>query len=665
MNKLILALLMLLVSSTAWGSTWYIRTDGSNNTNCTGHTNAAYPGSGTGQACAFNDLAWVLPPSGGDTSTAMQGGDTVIVDAAGQYMVGYGMANTISAQCHYSYPYNCVLGQVPSGTAGAHSRILGSNYASCSSKSQLWGTQSIYQILDISGKNYVDVQCLEITDHSSCGFRSAVNACSESYISPGSAGTYARTGIYGKQGSNITLKDLDIHGLGYYGMNVGGINNLTVDTVNVDGNAGQDWNGDVGETGGVSYFSGTISIPKSKFRFSGCEEAYPRSGSFNTADYDSCYNQGSADGAGFYATGGTWDITNSEFSHNSSDGLDLLYCDDTCNIFIDKSLFEGNWGNQLKFLGKNVSVTNSALIANCTYLAATGKNNGNTGGITTACRANGTPISAVNTQGSAWTFKNDTFYSSNSTAGGSAVIEAYNADSTCNGTETYAYSNNIQYSATGGGSNWITYYGTFSGACATAWNAATTNHTNTYNFQNCPSGTGNVCSNPNWSGSISATADSNIPNVYLTPSSPGKGGGTTNTYWNNSNDYNCFPQNSPIDQGALQYNSVPSCSGGCTTNGGGCSVGTTCCSNYCIGNTTCGDCITKGNSCSLDSDCCTGMSCHSGTCLLNNGQTCLVNGDCVSNICCSHTCAASCGGGPSGAHSITSGNVQITGNYNS
>ena len=41
------------------GTTWYIRIDGGNRQQCTGTTDAPYPGSGTNQPCAFNSVYWL------------------------------------------------------------------------------------------------------------------------------------------------------------------------------------------------------------------------------------------------------------------------------------------------------------------------------------------------------------------------------------------------------------------------------------------------------------------------------------------------------------------------------------------------------------------------------------------------------------------------------
>ena len=79
------------------------------------------------------------------------------------------------------------------------------------------------------------------------------------------------------------------------------------------------------------------------------------------------------------------------------------------------------------------------------------------------------------------------------------------------------------------------------------------------------------------SGNPTSVGDS----VYLTSSSSSKGSGNTGyTYTNgNSNDYNSVVANSPIDIGAVQYNS---CTSGSTSNTTGfCSINSQCCASSC------------------------------------------------------------------------------------
>ena len=90
---LLVFLISQLVVSTALATTWYVRTDGGTATQCTGTTDAAYPGSGNGQACAFNHPYWALPPASQSGKSPIAGklqpGDTLVI-GSGSYMMGYG-----------------------------------------------------------------------------------------------------------------------------------------------------------------------------------------------------------------------------------------------------------------------------------------------------------------------------------------------------------------------------------------------------------------------------------------------------------------------------------------------------------------------------------------------------------------------------------------------
>lgn len=566
MKKIILFfILSLLAGNVEAAGPYYVRTDGGTSTQCTGLADAAYDGSGTGEACAYIHPAWSIGATG--TTGTLAANETLII-GAGQYMIGYGMPNT--SGCSSSAPYDCVLDTLPNGA-----KIYGSNYASCdntsrTSKPQLWGTQSVPYILHVESTSNVDIQCLDITDHSDCGFRVGGNQCSETYPN---AETYARVGIYGFGGSGLNMKNLDVHGLSLYGLQIGGFNGWTREYVNVDGNYFANVEGDRAGHSNTS-FSGTISILNSKNRYAGCEEAYPPSATFAHADYSGCTDQnasGYGDGEGTYQSGGNYVIKNSEWSNSASDGLDLLY-HTSGSVSIDKSLFEGNNGNQLKVVAANLDVTNSIFIGTCTYLSDSGKVY-NTGSWSN-CRANG-GIVVTPMLGSVINWFNNTIVTATHTGGSAAIEVSGNTGAglntaTCNGTEDWNFSNNIYYSPN---ATWTIYYndlGGVAGGCTTSLNAAATDHTEIYNFQSnpCPSGTGNLCaSDPLFVGSISASNSSNVSNIYLTSSSPGKGAGTTNSFWNTSSDFNSFPQNSPVDIGALQY--------GSTSGGGGSSNPTT------------------------------------------------------------------------------------------
>ncbi len=638
--NLFLALFIIFCATWSYASTtWYARDDGGTAYNagsfpsgqCSGMIDAAYPGSGINQPCAVSHPAWVLGATG--TPRLFAGGDTLLIDPAShinpgqqaQYMIGFGMPNTSPGTCNINTPYNCGMQTIPSGPDAAHpSKIMGKNFFTCqgavdSQIPQLWGTQGLGTvggngIFTLSGASHIDLECMELTDHSNCGLAVGTPTCSQGF--GGNVGLWARKGIYAHGGSDFTFKNMDIHGFADRDIHMGGINGITFSYVLDDAGYMVNWDGDVGESGNESAMTGTITVDHVKSRFAGCSEAYPRTPmttypNISTADYTHCTDQnanppGYGDCWGFYITQGNWNITQSEWSHCTSDGLDLLY-KNAGNVNVDKSLFEGNTGNQLKMSAQDANITNNIFIANCNYLQNAGKVY-NTGSFS-SCRANGTPIAATPLRGSQWVFNNNSSLTGTG-SGGSPFIEVLDRYGICNGTETYTYGNNVlkNYNNT-----WTAYYNGLSGACSTAWNNAVTKNSDIYNFTSAPSGSGVVYTNPLWAGTFSITADSNVSTVYLQGTSPGKGNGASGlAYWNNSNDYNNYPQNTPIDQGGLQFGSTPS--GGCLAPGNSCSVSGNCCSSFCCSgfcsSTACTPpCTPVGNSCSVGADCCSGNCC--------------------------------------------------------
>ena len=618
MKKTVISIFLLLFASPSFAATWYIRSDGASygtsTTTCNGHSDVAYS-AGNGPNCAVKSLydihTWT--PSDSSATSGVEriaGGDIIIFSKTGDTFP-IGADRTVTpALCTSAGASGCYFKPFPSGPSSSQpTKILGVGYdTGCAGiKVQLYGTQGVKRIFDLSGKSNIDIECLELTDHSNCGLRvTGARVCSESWGTD--VGAWGRTAIYSAGGTNFTFSNLDIHGLAFSGMNIGGVNGLTLSKVNIDGNHTGGWDGDIGEVGSESAFSGTINILNSKIRFNGCSENYPRSSSFSASDYLDCGTRDSADGAGFYNTGGIWNVKNSEFSHNSSDGLDLLYCNNNCTVNVDKSLFEGNWGNQLKFTAKTSNITNSIFIANCRYLVDTGKVYSGSG-MDCSCRANGTPIVVTPIQGSTFNYFNNTAWSSNSCVSGSSFVESANRYGTCNGSEVYTYKNNILYSATAG--SWVPYYNGLSGSCSTAWGNAVTQYSNIYNFQTNPSGTGNLFTAPPWTSSIGSSTFNNVPAVYLTTSRPGTSG---LSFWNTATDYNSYSRGSSPDMGALQRGSTPPSDN--PTCGNNLREGTEVCDGIDLNSQTC---ITKGYA--------------SGTLSCNSGCSAFVTSACVSSIC--------------------------------
>ena len=395
--KFFLAVLLLLCFCIcANAATYYIRTDGGTTTQCTGLADAAYPGNGSAQACAWRHPFDALPPQA-DASTPpalhMQGGDTLIIDA-GSYEMGLNApgANAYPA-CNAGWSWDCFMAAVPSGTSSQPTQILGAGYDSgCKTPPELWGSEHAAQVVSLVGSSNVKVGCLEITDHSACieshlGGNSP-DACNRS--SP-PYGPWASRGIYAKDSSNVTLQDLNIHGMANRGILAGRLSNWTVTGVKLIGNGWGGWDGDLGESTGSSD-SGTMSFSNFEVGFNGCTEQYPGTNIY------ACWGQmegGYGDGFGETTTSGNWVFKNAYFHHNTQDGLDLLYADTTATISVEQTQAEGNAGNQIKLAG-SPTVQNSVIVGNCSYFTGVDNMSGdNSGGANTAgdiCRAMGNTL---------------------------------------------------------------------------------------------------------------------------------------------------------------------------------------------------------------------------------------------------------------------------------
>jgi hypothetical protein len=199
-------------------TTYYIRTDGGTASQCTGTIDAPYPGSGNNQACSWSHPFWALDSNG---NWKLQGGDTIFI-GPGEYVIGYGAPNT-SGWCDSSYAYDCTFPPLPSGPDKNNpTRILGAGWNNgCTSSPQLWGTQRIWQILNLSNSSNIYIDCLELTDHSSC-VESHANPSARCERDNYPFGQWSEDGILASNSNNVTFINLDIHGLASTGIRAGG-----------------------------------------------------------------------------------------------------------------------------------------------------------------------------------------------------------------------------------------------------------------------------------------------------------------------------------------------------------------------------------------------------------------------------------------------------------
>ena len=429
------------VTVTGGGSykTYHVRTDGGDAAQCTGLVNAAYPGSGDGQPCAWNHPFQALLPGG---QPRIAGGDTLVIHA-GSYKMGIGAAG--SGNCSQDSPWDCYMLSIPSGPDAAHpTRVVGEMAeAGCTAKPELWGTERPYHIVDLHGSSHVELACLDITDHSSCiedhnqsnrpcdGCTQRCNRDQYPY------GDWAMSGISGRDSDDVRITDVDVHGLANMGIHAGRVSNWTLERVKIIGNGWSGWNGDLWED---SSNSGTILFRDVEIAYNGCSEAYPA----ETITMNTCWGQetgGYGDGLGTFTTGGKWVFEDCKIHHNTSDGLDLLYLDTTGSVEVKRLWAEGNAGNQLKTSGP-ASVENSVLIGNCAFFAGQplmleGDN----------CRAAGNTVSIDVHRGSRVTLMNNTV-----TGQGDCLLivgcndsSPEDPDPNCDGTERVLVNNTLFY----------------------------------------------------------------------------------------------------------------------------------------------------------------------------------------------------------------------------
>ncbi len=381
------ALALLAFSFSTFAATRYVRTDGGDASQCNGSADVAYPGSGSGLACAWKHPFFALPPG---SAPRISGGDTLII-GPGSYMMGLGAPGATSGSCVSSWSYDCHMPSIPSGPSAAmKTRILGKGFdQGCTAPPQLWGTERATPIIGLDGSSNVEVGCLEITDHSDC----IESHCSNGACGGGSSqisqcvrenppfGAWSSVGIKASASSNVWLHDLNIHGMANRGIVAGGLTDWLVESVKLRANGWAGWDGDIG-SGSSNH--GTQTFRRFEVSWSGCGERYPTGVIFG------CWAQeeaGYGDGFGTATTGGSWVFEDSTFMHNTSDGLDLLYADGTGSITIRRVRSEGNAGNQLKTNGAT-SIVNSLVVGNCSYFE--GRYNMSAGD---NCRALGNAVS--------------------------------------------------------------------------------------------------------------------------------------------------------------------------------------------------------------------------------------------------------------------------------
>lgn len=536
-------------ASSPAGHIWFIRPDGGDRRQCTGKTDAAYPKRGTMQPCAFRHPYYLFTNDQyGNKAWVVEGGDTVIV-RGGPYRMGYKGPNPKDywGSCPGD-PYGCSMPPIPSGTVGFPTRLLGENYDNCDKKTQLFGGYALGAIINLTGSKNVDVECLELTDHSQCTRVGAGHPASEGCSSNYPLSDYAGAGIVtNAETAGIIVKNLDIHGLTGDGI-IGAIGgDVTADHVRIAFNGAAGWDFDDGK--GTKSGSGAfVHASNLTVEWNGCNEEYPIA---HAVPVYSCYDQdsgGYGDGVGTPDTQLNFHCSHCIFRYNTQDGLDLLHVSGSLISIIDSSSY-GNMGQQWK-MGPMHSVVfqNNLTVHNCRRLSAAmpGAPEGYNRYLDLFCRAAGDGIAFLVNDDGTYVFQNNSF----------AGYGATSYDISCSGRCTKAnitFQNNLHvgYRDPKSGETPGVFYTT--GLPRNPF--AARDHNIYYNMRSCPSGPAERCVDPKIANLPAWRGEASLDHIdfHLTSVSPARGAGVTVPGLDADYDGTKRPTNRPSDIGAFQF----------------------------------------------------------------------------------------------------------------
>jgi hypothetical protein len=535
-------------SAEGGGHEWFIRPDGGDRKQCTGQADAAYPGKGNGQPCAFKHPYYLFTNDGyNNKQWVIAGGDTVVI-RGGPYRMGYKGPNPKDnwGSCPGD-PFGCVMPSIPSGTSDRPTRFLGEQYGSCKQKTQLFGGYGLYAVLNLTGSKNVDIECIELTDHGQCtrigGDVPASERCSTDYP----ISDYASMGIVTDIGTaDITLRDLDIHGFISRGI-LGAIGGeITAERVRIGFNGLSGWDFDDGK-GTKSAPGAGVKASYLTVEWSGCNEEYPirhKIPAFSCVDQD---HGGYGDGIGTPDTPLNFTCDHCTIRYNTQDGFDLLHTSGSL-ISITNSTAYGNMGQQWKMGAmKKVLFQNNLTVHNCKRLSAPmdGAPENYNRYLSLFCRAAGDGIAFYITDGGSYILQNNSFLGYGSTS----------YDIHCGGTCSTAnvvYQNNLNIGVSSPMDGKLP--GVFYTTDVPREALRSFDHNIYYNMRSCPSGQGERCVDPKIANLPEWTGESSLDAVdfHLTSGSPARGAGVAVSGLNKDNAGVARPATAP-DIGALQY----------------------------------------------------------------------------------------------------------------
>lgn len=513
--------------------------------------------------CAFNDPRFLWDDQTFDDLPGMivQSGDQVVI-RGGPWRIGLdAMPGSCSgARCGAGYTWNygnptpnSLVIAWPSGTSTAHTHIYGENFASCNtgpnwtnttkaSLTQLYGGWGLVNPIELSGSQYVDMKCLEVTRHSNCvsfGSPALPSGCT-------SSSDYDSDGIHmSSTTSNITLTDMWIHGHTGRGIKGGIGGPVTATRVNIDTNGAAGWDFDDGTTHLIG--TGAVwSFLYSIIQWSGCNQEYPATDPIPVATCYSVSTGGYGDGVGTPAgTGLSAIIDHSGFIYNTQDALDLGHVDTggPYPLSITNSYAYSNNGGTFKWDG-NASpavVTNNYVVGDCLRMqyAITGVPSGYNTNLADFCRS-GDTMPFQTQPFSNFLIANNTIVTYFPTIFDYDCVVADCTAAVVNikDNNIFGLDNPATYSLGGqaGGPNLLC-----GGSCNTHGNIdppLTISHNNYYQLRNTPCAAGNpgdtclsplMVSQPTGNGGSFTNTELDAFNINLTSGSPLRGSGITYT----------------------------------------------------------------------------------------------------------------------------------------
>jgi hypothetical protein len=419
MRKILQLAFFFLLTAPAFATNWFVRTDGGTRYSsavtsgqCNGQYDAAYPGSGVNQNCAYNDFRYLYDDDNGTYGWIISGGDHAIIRGCTALSTQVNPSNPncrigndnpagggTSQWCQSNHVLFCEMPVIPAGTSGNPTMILGAcaygtytcnpvghSYPYTSNLTQLFCGFGLSYCFNLMTTSYVTIEGIELTTHNqhwngsawsgNCtrlgtpGYPVGCAAYPSPYDDYGDDGFTTSDNYHSvtPQSTNITLQDVYVHGFAYAGLYGPVGAGWSVTNVESDFNALYGWNFNDNEDS-ADGAAASLSLSYLWMEGNGCYEQYPIVNTQFPARV--CYDDGSG-GFGDSLSGQDALIASLSCNHctimlNTKDGWIGPHTLVTTNT-IENSVWYGNMGSALKWGTANpatVLFQNNLVVGNC------------------------------------------------------------------------------------------------------------------------------------------------------------------------------------------------------------------------------------------------------------------------------------------------------------